>query len=73
MIISPLKTFVEDKVSSFKSLGLPAIALHDEQSKEKLKEVEKGAFTYVFAFPQKICKLLLMVFEPVLNGVLTCR
>ena len=45
MIISPLKTLVEDKVSFLEPFGLPAFALHDEQSKEKLTEVEKGAFT----------------------------
>ena len=53
VIISPLKTLMEDQVSYLKSLGLSAIALHDEQSEEILKKVEKGTFTYLFASPEK--------------------
>ena len=45
IVISPLRTLMEDQVAYLRSLGLSAIALHDEQSKERLKEVEKGAFT----------------------------
>lgn len=54
LVISPLKTLMEDQVAYLKSLGLSAIALHDEQSEERLKEVEKGAFTYLFASPEKM-------------------
>lgn len=45
---------MEDQVAYLRSLGLSAIALHDEQSEEPLKEVEKGAFTYLFASPEKM-------------------
>ena len=45
IVISPLRTLMEDQVAYLRSLGLSAIALHDEQSEERLKEVEKGAFT----------------------------
>ena len=45
---------MEDQVAYLRSLGLSAIALHDEQSEERLKEVEKGAFTYLFASPEKM-------------------
>ena len=41
-------------MAHLKSLGLSAIALHDEQSEERLKEVEIGAFTYLFASPEKM-------------------
>ena len=44
---------MEDQVAYLRSLGLSAIALHDEQSEERLKEVEKGAFTYLFASPER--------------------
>ena len=54
IIISPLKTLMEDQVAYLKSLGLSAIALHDEQSEDILKDVEKGRFTYVFASPEKM-------------------
>lgn len=54
IIISPLKTLMEDQVAYLKSLDLSAIALHDEQSEEILKDVEKGRFTYVFASPEKM-------------------
>lgn len=54
IITSPLKTLMEDQVAYLKSLGLSAIALHDEQSKEILKDVEKGRFTYVFASPERM-------------------
>ena len=54
IIISPLQTLMEDQVSYLKSLGLSAIALHDEQSESVLKDVEKGCFTYVFASPEKM-------------------
>ena len=42
---------MEDQVAYLRSLGLSAIALHNEQSEERLKQVEKGAFTYLFASP----------------------
>lgn len=45
---------MEDQVSYLRALGLLAIALHDEQSEERLKEVEKGAFSYLFASPEKM-------------------
>ena len=54
VIISPLKTLMEDQVAYLKSLGLSATALHDEQSEEILKKVEKGNFTYLFASPEKM-------------------
>lgn len=54
IVISPLRTLMEDQVAYLRSLGLSAIALHDEQSEERLKEVEKGAFTYLFASPEKM-------------------
>ena len=42
IVTSPLKTLMEDQVTFLQSMGLTAIALHDEQSEERLKEVEKG-------------------------------
>ena len=54
LVISPLKTLMEDQVAYLRSLGLSAIALHDEQLEECLKQVEKGAFTYLFASPEKM-------------------
>ena len=63
-LLSYLHTLMEDQVAFLKSLGLSAIALHEEQSEEGLKEVEKGNFTYLFASTEKMlsvnrwCKLL---------------
>ena len=54
IIISPLRTLMEDQVAYLQSFRLAAIALHDVQSEERLKEVEKGAFTYLFASPEKM-------------------
>ena len=51
VIISPLKTLMEDQVAYLKSLGLSGIALHDEQSEEILK---KGKFIYLFSSPEKM-------------------
>ena len=42
IVLSPLKTLMEVQVVFWQSMGLTAIALHDEQSEERLKEVEKG-------------------------------
>ena len=64
---------MEDQVAYLRSLGLSAIALHDEQSEERLKEVEKGAFTYLFASLEKMLsverwrKLILTENESQLN------
>ena len=57
IIISPLRTLMEDQVAYLRSLGLLAIALHDELSEERLKEVEKGAFAYLFASPEKMLSM----------------
>lgn len=57
LVISLLKTLMEDQVAYLKSLGLSAIALHDEQSEEQLKQVEKGAFTYLFASLEKMLRV----------------
>ena len=54
IVISPLKTLMEDQVAFLISYGLSAIALHDEQSEERLQQVEKGQFTYIFASPEKM-------------------
>ena len=54
IVISPLRTLMEDQVAHLRSLGLSAIALHYEQSEERLKEVENGAFTYLFVSPEKM-------------------
>ena len=54
LVISLLKTLMEDQVAYLRSLGLSAIVLHDEQSEEQLKQVEKGAFMYLFASPEKM-------------------
>ena len=65
IVISPLRTLMEDQVAYLRSLGLSPIALHDEQSEERLNEVENGAFKFLFASPEKMlsverwCKLLL--------------
>ena len=54
VIISPLKTLMEDQVQYLKSRGLPAVALHDDQTEEILKEVESGHFSYIFASPERM-------------------
>ena len=53
IIISPLKTLMEDQVQFLKALGLSAVALHDEQSEEILKDVKRGSFTYLFTSPER--------------------
>ena len=45
---------MENQVAFLRSLGLSAIALHNEHSEEQLKEVEKGTFPYLFASPEKM-------------------
>lgn len=52
IIISPLKTLMEDQVKYLKAMGLSA--LHDEQSEDILKEVESGSFMYLFASPERM-------------------
>ena len=54
IVISPLKTLMEDQVRYLKSMSLSAVALHDEQSEEILQNVESGAFTYVFLSPERM-------------------
>ena len=45
---------MEDQVVYLRSVGLSAIALHDEQSEERLKEAENGAYSNLFASPEKM-------------------
>ena len=54
VVISPLRTLIEDQVAYLRSLELSAIALYNEESEERLKEVENGAFAYFFASPEKM-------------------
>ncbi|XP_020912974.1 uncharacterized protein LOC110250699 [Exaiptasia diaphana] len=54
LVISPLQSLMEDQVSYLKSLGLSAVALHEEQSDNILEKVESGKFMYVFASPEKM-------------------
>ena len=54
IIISPLKTLMEDQANYLKTLGLSAVVLHDEQSEDILKEVENGSFSYLFASPERM-------------------
>lgn len=69
IIISPLKTLMEDQVQYLKALGLSAVALHDEQSEEILKDVENGSFTYLFASPERNVKFKQME-EATFHGTL---
>ena len=54
VIIFPLQSLMEDQVRYLKSVGLTAIALHDKHSEDKLKKVEEGKYTYLFASPEKM-------------------
>lgn len=54
IIISPLQSLMEDQVRYLHSVGLTAVALHDEQSEDTLKNVEQGKYAYLFASPEKM-------------------
>ena len=56
IIISPLQSLMEDQVQYLKSVGLTAIAIHDEQGEDTLNKVEEGQYTYLFASPEKMLK-----------------
>ena len=45
---------MENQVALLNSLGLSAIALHEDTTETVLREVEKGKFTYLFASPEKM-------------------
>ena len=54
LVISPLKSLMENQVALLNSLGLSAIALHEDTTKAVLREEEKGKFTCLFASPEKM-------------------
>ena len=54
IVISPLRSLMDEQVSYLKSLGLSAVALHDDLTEESFKSVENGEFSYVFASPEKM-------------------
>ena len=66
IVISPPRTLIEDQVAYLWSLGLSAIALHDEQSEERLKEVEKGnnQSNHFPHIPEKVTRSL----NTIING-----
>jgi len=49
---------MEDQVAYLRSLGLSTVVLHNEKSEEWLKQVEKGAFIYLFISPDECGKMV---------------
>lgn len=54
VIISPLQSLMDDQVRYLKSVGLTAIALHDQHPEDELRKVEEGKYTYLFPSPEKM-------------------
>ena len=68
IVISPLRSLMEDQVRFLKSTGISAIALHDqsEDLDKKLRDLEDGIYSLVYASPE--CMLEKNIWRKVLSS-----
>ena len=50
VVISPLRALMEDQVHQLNDIGIPAIAITDEEDEEFLQQVLNGNFVLVYGF-----------------------
>ena len=74
VVISPLRSLMEDQVKYLNNLSIPAIAITDEEDPETIQQVLNGIYLVVFGSPE--CLLSTDVCRTPFNGVRqtqTCR
>ena len=54
VVISPLKALMEDQISYLSSVGVPAIAIADEEAPEIIQQVLNGCYVVVYGSPECI-------------------
>ena len=54
IVISPLKSLIDDQVKFLKSHGLKTFALNEEQDEEDIGFAEQGKAVYIFTSPEKV-------------------
>lgn len=52
VVISPLRSLMEDQVLYLNELGIPAIAITDEEDPELLQQVMNGNYVLVYGSPE---------------------
>ena len=52
IVISPLKSLMEDQISYLHSVGVPAIILGDENDPEVIRQVRNGCYIVVYGSPE---------------------
>ena len=52
VVISPLRSLMEDQVSFLNNIGVPAIAIGDEEDPEIIQQVINGNYIIVFGSPE---------------------
>ena len=52
VVISPLRSLMDDKVIHLQSVGIPAIAITDEEDPEIIQQVLNGNYIVVFGSPE---------------------
>ena len=67
VVISPLRSLMEDQVSYLNNNGIPAIAITDEEDPEIIQQVLNGNYVVVFGSPE--C----MLSTPTWRGIFECE
>ena len=52
VLISPLRTLMEDQVNHLGNFGVPAIAIKDDEDPELVQQVIDGLYPVVFGAPE---------------------
>lgn len=66
VVVSPLKSLMEDQVASLQNLGIPAIAIGTETDAEMIQQVINGNFIIVFISPE--CLLSTSTWREIFNA-----
>ena len=67
VVISPLRSLMNDQVQYLQSVGIPAIAITDEEDPETVQQVINGVYNVIYGSPECLLSV------PIWRGLFQCE